>query len=128
MSSFTTLTLNTKVYNPSGYLNGISQWMERSASYPTGYSVLTNKTWQAQGGGAYHTQSKLTMPVVATDADSDNFTVGMLRSNSWCDIHCSLGNVTSSAERLDFYERIVDYVASDAFKLSVVNNEPVIGV
>lgn len=130
MTAFTTLTLNSKVYAPSGYLNGISTWTERSSEYSNGYSLLTNKVWQAMNNGtmgAYHSQSKITLPVVAVDGDSDNFQVGMLRSNSWVDIHAMVGNLTSAAERLDLYERVKAFVATDAFKNSIVNNEPVLG-
>ncbi len=130
MSAFTALTLAGLIYTPSGYSNGVTMWTERSSSYPNGYSDLTNKVWQATNNGvkgAYHSQSKITMPVVAVDGDSDNFQVGMLRSTSWVDIHCMLGNLTTVAERTSLYDRIVDYVASDAFKKSIINNEAVLG-
>lgn len=129
MSAFTALTLNTKVYSPSSYINGIAQWTERSSEYSAGFSSLTEKVWQATNGGqagAYHSQSKLKLPVVAT-VDSTCSCAGTLLGESWIDTHVSVTPSMDAAARLDLYNRYVAFVATDAFKKSITDLEPVIG-
>lgn len=124
MAAFVNLTLNTKVYTPTSYTGGIAKWIHRPTSgIAAAYSSATQHV-RAAASGTMHTQHKLTIPVVAT-ADSACSCEGSVLRTAWVDIQTSTAATSTAAERLELYNQLTDFVASDAFKKAMVDNEPV---
>ena len=128
MSAFTNLTLNTKVYSPSYRTGDTAGWMDRSAGIAAGYSLLTQRVYKAPENkgrpGAIHTTHKLTVPVLAEVDSSCSCTGSLLREGGF-EVRSWSAETSTDAERLDLYLRLVDLVASDAFKDAFKLNTPV---
>ena len=125
MSEFSPITLNTKVYAPSDMNSGAARWMERGGGVATSFSPLTLRVVSpAAGVKNYRVKSNLLVPVVATD-DSTCGCEGTFLRQIAGEITVTISQMSTAAEREDFYLRLVDYVASDAFKNAIEDLEPV---
>lgn len=123
MSSFTNITLNTKVYNPADIVSGSARWMEKSGGVGTSFAPLTLRVVPpAAGVKNYRVQSKMLVPVVADDNSTCACDGEFLRQIGG-DISITVANGSTLAERQDFYERFKAWVGSTQFKAAVENLE-----
>lgn len=122
----TAITLNLLTYQPAGTDAGKSKWVERSSGVGTGFSVLTEKFYPVSKSGVQRIEHNLNVPVVAT-VDSACSCVGSVLYSSYANVNIGIGPGASAAHRLDLYNRIKDYVASDAFKLAITDLDPAYG-
>lgn len=120
------ITLNTVVYAPAGSSAGIAKWVNRSAGVKNGFSILTESVKDPVTGTQVKIDFDLQVPVVATESDTCSCAGSQLRTAS---AHISVWEAVTctQAERDDIYLRIVDLVASDAFKAAIKNQEPAYG-
>ena len=129
MASFANVTLNTKVYTPSSYNNGVAGWLNRDAGVAAGFSPLTQRVYQAprhkDGSlGAWHSVHKLTVPIVA-ETDSSCSCSGSVLRESGFDIHGWFAAGATLSERTDLYDRLCSLVLTDQFKETFTKLEPV---
>jgi hypothetical protein len=125
MAQQANVTLNSVVYAPGGTNNGVSTWTNRSAGYGSGFTNLTEEVVQPKTGAVVREKFTLTLPIVADGTGPES--AGALLRTSTVQISVWIPVNSTSAERLDLYNRLVDYVASDPIKLGVKNLEPSYG-
>lgn len=113
--------LNDKVYSGIGF-NQSNQWVykEVSAGVPSGFSYLTTKTTTGTGKTDSSTKWNLSIPVIQT-GDTSCGCAGEVLRTTYLKFDASFAAGSTAAERLDAYERLVDLVASPAFKASLVD-------
>lgn len=127
MSAFAPIVLSTKTYTNSDIGQGVARWLEKSGGYGTSYSPLTLKINPPTANSRnFRVISKLLVPVVSS-ADSALGPAGTFLRQIGYDLTVTSSNGASDAERLDAYERFLDYIASDEFKNAVKFNEPISG-
>lgn len=114
------ITLNTKVYNGSGVLNGIAQYFERSGGVAGAFSALTASVKVAFGTAKSRIHWKLGYPVVAEEA-SVCACPGTVTRRLDADVDIRLDPTATVAERTDFALRLKDLVASPEFQASIIN-------
>lgn len=113
------ITLNGKVYNPIGFnQNGQFVYSETSGGYPSAFSYLTSKVNTGTGKTDSSVKWNLSIPVVAT-GDSDCSCTGSVLRTSFGKIEITEPASGTAAERLDFWTRVSDLVASAQFKASI---------
>lgn len=125
MAQQANITLNTVVYAPAGTNNGVSTWTNRSAGYGSGFSSATEEVAQPKTGSVVREKFSLSVPIVADGTGPES--AGTLLRTSTVQISVWIPVNSTSAERLDLYTRIVDFVAADPIKLGVKNLEPSYG-
>lgn len=114
------IILNTKTYNPDGYdANGVSNYSERSAGVPTGYSGLS--FGQTRSDTYIKNVTRLTLPVVAT-TDSDCSCAGAALRTSRIRLEVEESVTGTLAERQDLLDRLQDLVVSAQFEAFILNN------
>lgn len=114
------ITLNTKVYNGSGVLNGIAQYIERSGGVAGAFGALTASVKVAFGTAKSRIHWKVGMPVVAEEA-SACACPGTVVTRLDADIDVRMDPNASVAERTDFALRLKDLVASTEFQSSIID-------
>lgn len=115
------ITLNSKVYNFAGFdTQQLSNYVNRDAGIPTGFSRLTNRVDDGQGSANTKVRWKLKVPVVAS-VDSECSCIGALLRDYTVDIVVTVPPGSTSAERTDLQTRITDLVASPEFSGSITN-------
>jgi hypothetical protein len=113
------IVLNSKTYNPDGFdSNGVSNYSERSAGVPSGFSGLafgqTRTDMYVKG------TVRLTIPIVAT-TDSDCSCAGAPLRVSRLRLELEEPVTGTLAERQDLLDRIQDLVATAQFESFVLN-------
>lgn len=116
------IVLNSKTYNFGGYdPNSVSQYIERSAGVPSGFSLLTSRV---QGAGQGATDQKvrwwLNIPIIAT-VDSECACVGQVLRTYKVRIEVEEPAGSLAAERTDLQARIVALVSTTEFSASITN-------
>lgn len=115
------ITLNTKVYNSIGFnANGQSVYSETSGGVPSSFSYLTDKVSAGTGKSDSGVKWNLSVPVVST-ADSECSCAGSVLRTYYGRFDFTLPATSTAAERLDFYNRVKDLVASAQFKASITD-------
>lgn len=118
------VTLNTKVYNPSGSNNGLVVWTERSGGVGTSFSLLTQSYKENQGGlKLTEANYKLDVPIVAT-ADSTCSCTGAVLRRGTAQLIFKLAPDMTPTERTDLYLRVKDLAASTLLSGTVENLDP----
>lgn len=114
------ITLNTKVYNGVGILNGIAQWFERSGGLAGAFSSLTASVVVGFAKSKSRVHWKIGMPVVAAEASACACPGDAVRRLD-ADINVRLDSTATLAERTDFALRLKDLVATTEFQQSIIN-------
>lgn len=121
------LTLNLLTYNPAGTNAGKTLWVERSSGVGAGFSNLSEKFYPVNTkSGVQRIEHNLLVPVVAT-SDSACSCDGAMLYASYFNANIGIGPGASVAHRLDLYNRIKDYVATDTFKKAITDLDPAYG-
>lgn len=111
------IVLNTKTYNWSGWINGVSSWIERSLGLAALFSSVTasvkidtmaRETW------------KLHVPFPTVPADGCCATEPVL-GIAEATINLRMSPSLTIANRTDFRERLKDLIQSAEFTAAVVN-------
>lgn len=113
------IILNSKTYNPDGFdANGVSNYSERSAGVPSGFSGLAF----GQTRTAEYVKGRVTLniPIVAT-TDSDCSCAGAGLRTSRLRIELEEPVTGTLAERQDFLDRLQDLVSTAQFTAFVLN-------
>lgn len=120
MGAQTSLTLNTKVYNPAGVQNGIASWALRGdTSFGGMPSVLTQSVRQNLDQNTGKVRWMLTTPKAASE-DTSCACTGQKIGLGRVDVTLTRESLTD-AEALDLYNRFKDEVAANAFKDAFVS-------
>lgn len=114
------ITLNTKVYNGAGVLNGIAQYFERSGGIAGAFSQLTASVVVGFAKAKTRVHWKIGMPVVATEASACACPGDAVRRLD-ADMTVRMDSTATLAERTDFALRLKDLVASAEFQQSIIN-------
>ncbi len=110
------VTLNTKVYNPIGIVDGVAKWRETSAAFPQGYSILSlSMKSPSPGSKNYRSVSKMLIPVVQA-TDSGFAQAGTFLRQSAYEVTATLDSALTAAERTDAWTRFKEWVASSQFE------------
>lgn len=118
----TNLTLNTKVYVPSGNNSGILTWVNRDSGVQSGFSAFTQKAQLAVGNRKTNKfEYRLTVPVIETTSDTCACSGDVLRTSGGTFGFWFAPGATA-AERLDTYQRLMD--ALTAVQDAIVNLDP----
>jgi hypothetical protein len=125
MAQQANVTLNSVVYAPGGTNNGVSTWTNRSGGFGSSFSSLTESVTTPKTGSVIRELFTLSLPIVADGTGPES--AGQLLRTSTLQISVWIPVNSTSAERLDLYNRLVDYVASDPIKLGIKNLEPSYG-
>jgi hypothetical protein len=125
MAQQANVTLNTVVYSPAGTNNGVSTWTNRSSGFGSGFSNLSEEVVQPKTGAVVREKFTLLLPIVADGTGPES--AGTLLRTSTVQLSVWIPVNSTSAERLDLYNRLVDFVASDPIELGVKNLEPSYG-
>jgi len=130
MSQQAAITLNTKVYSPSGSPDNTpgvtsSLWMDRSSSLAGGFSGLSSK-FKTPKGAQTKSDWNITLPTVAV-ADTATFATGDVMRTSSASVSVWLSPNSTLAERTDLYLRLKDLIASAPFIAAVENLDPAWG-
>lgn len=113
------ITLNSKVYNYSGYdPNSVSQYQETSSGIPTAASDLTNRVTRA--AKVVRVKWRLIVPIVATAASECSCEGDVLRT-SHVNIEFTLPATSTLAERQDVRARIASLITNAQYIASVDN-------
>lgn len=123
MAAQAAITLNTKVYAPSGSNDGTATWTDRSAGVGGGFSIATEKFDQTTKGSVQRMLFTLNLPVVSA-TDTNCACAGDVLRTSSVQISVWVPLASTLAERTDFYLRIKDFVASAPFLNGVENLDP----
>lgn len=113
------ITLNTKLYSSSGFLNGVAGWTERSAGILAGFSGLR---------GSLRSDSKVrvkwdfNVPIIATE-DSACSCAGTVLRKGDVDVSIRMDPSLTLAERTDLADRLVSLVSDVTFRASIINLE-----
>lgn len=115
------ISLNSKTYNFSGFnQQSISQYIERSAGVPSGFSPLTVKVEDGGAGANTKVRWKLKIPVIAV-ADSECACIGALMREYIVDMVVTVPAGSLAAERTDLLTRIQDLVATPEYTGSITS-------
>lgn len=120
------ITLNSKVYVPSGFSGSIAGWRYSGTGVPTGFSNLTESIdvpSTARGAtttGQYRVKWKLKVPTIATD-DSACACDGSVLRNTIADLVFTLHASGTTAERQDLLDQLDDLIADAQFRASILN-------
>lgn len=107
------IVLNSKTYNPDGFdQNAVSQYSERSAGVPSGYSGLS--FGQSRSETYIKDNLRLTIPVVAT-TDSDCSCAGTVLRTTRLRLEVENPVTGVLAERQDLLDRLQDLVLTAQF-------------
>jgi hypothetical protein len=101
------ITLNTKVYTFSGFVQGISRYLNRDNGSPRGFLQLSAAVEGGTGENPYKVRWKLKLPVTATSSDA------------FADIVVTLPSNSTAAERTAMAESLADLTANAQFAASV---------
>lgn len=113
------ITLNTKVYVGSGLMNGLANFIERSAAVAAGFSKLASSLRiDAKIRGKW----TLDLPIVAT-ADSACSCIGEVLRSGDVTVAFRMDLGMTTAERTDLADRLKDLVTSAQFRASIINLE-----
>lgn len=124
MAQQANITLNTVVYAPAGTQNGVSSWYNRSGGSGASFSKVTEKVTNPTGtSNVVRELFTLDVPVVAA-TDTACVCAGGLLRNSTVQISVWIPQDSTTAERLDLFNRIRDLVASAPFIAGVQNLDP----
>lgn len=109
------ITLNTKVYGPTGNMNGTAKWLDRTSGIPNGYSPL-HLAVKDPGPGVknYRSSAKLLVPVIQGD-DTDCHCIGDFLRQIGYEVTMTANVGSTVAERTDAYLRFKDLVNSAEF-------------
>lgn len=115
------ITLNTKVYAFSGWLQGrIAQYFNRDSGTPNGFLGLTGTVDQpANGSATFKVRWKLKLPTVV-DGDSCACPDGSVREN-FADIVVTINKHANTAERTDLAQQLDDLTSTPEFRDSVIS-------
>ena len=112
------LTLNTKVYPFTGWIQGaIARFMNSDAGAANGFRVATGKVDTPTTGTDYKVRWKLQLPTVVSEADC-GCPGGIVRKN-FADIVVTVSSSALAAERSDLALSLKDLVASPEFQASI---------
>lgn len=123
MAQQANITLNTVVYTPAGTTNGISSWVNRTAGVGNGFSTVTEKFTDASKGTVERVLFTLDVPIVSA-TDTACVCAGDTLRTSTVQISVWIPAASTSAERLDLFNRIRDLAASAPFIAAVQNLDP----
>lgn len=124
MPAQTSLTLNTKVYNPRGTQGGISTWqLTGDATFGGASSSVTESVRGPGSDGNTRVRFLLTIPKAAT-ADTSCACIGQLVGKpAKADVTVDVPTAFTAAERDDLRLRIQALVAHAVFTASVKDLE-----
>ena len=114
------LTLNTKIYSFTGFIQGaIAQYLNAGAGSANGFKTATAKVDSPNKEGAIKVRWKLRLPTVVSDAECA-CPGGVIREN-FADIVVTVSSSALAAERTDLALSLKDLVASPEFQASITN-------
>lgn len=111
------IVLNTKTYNWSGWVNGVSSWIERSLGLAALFSSVTASL---RIDSMAREQWKLTVPFPPVPAEGCCATETVL-GFAEATINIRMSPSLTTANRTDFRERLEDLIQSAEFTAAVVN-------
>lgn len=116
------IVLNSKTYNFSGFdPNSVSQYVERSAGVPSGFSLLTGRVaGSLNGDTTQKIRWWLNLPIIVSE-DSECGCAGQLLRTYKVRIEVETPAGSTATERTDLEARITDLVASTEFSASIIN-------
>lgn len=112
------ITLNTKVYSFSGFVQAIANYVNRDSGVATGFKRLTASIDGGTGSSPYKVRWKLKLPSIATASD-ECACEGTLIREVFADIVVTIPSTASEAERADMAASLADLVVSAQFAESV---------
>ncbi len=112
------ITLNTKVYTFSGFVQGISRYLNRDNGSPRGFLQLSAAVEGGTGENPYKVRWKLKLPVTATSSDACACEGSLVRE-AFADIVVTLPSNSTAAERTAMAESLADLTANAQFAASV---------
>lgn len=117
------LTLNTKTYSGSGFVNGLVSWIERSGGIAAAFSVVRSSLrMDPESKGKVRIKWDLDMPIVAAEGSECACPGDVLRKAD-VTVSIRLDKGLTLAERTDFMERLEDLVQTTQFRASVISLE-----
>nr|UJQ85713.1 MAG: hypothetical protein 2 [Leviviridae sp.] len=124
MTQQANVTLNSVVYAPAGTTNGLSTWVNRSGAVGNSFSKISEKFAEpSKDGQVQRMNFSLAIPIVAADDTACVCAGGVLRTST-VQISVWVPLTSTSAERIDFWTRLKDFVLSDPIKLGIENLDP----
>lgn len=112
------ITLNTKVYTFSGFVQAIAQYINRDAGAASGFLRLTASVDGGTGSSPYKVRWKLKLPTVATGSDPCACEGDVVREE-FADLVMTIPGKMSQTERTALAVSIKDLTASSEFQASV---------
>lgn len=114
------LTLNTKVYNFTGFIMGaIARFLNAGDGTAAGFKTVTAKVEEPNNSSQIKVRWKLKLPTVVSDAECA-CPGGVIREN-FADVVVTVSTSASSVERTDIALSLKDLVASPEFQASIIN-------
>lgn len=114
------LTLNTKIFSFTGYIQGaIARYLNAGSGTANGFKTATAKVEEPNREGLIKVRWKLKLPVVVSEASCE-CPGGNVRDN-FADIVVSISSSALAAERTDIGLSLKDLVASPEFQASITN-------
>lgn len=113
------ITLNSKVYTPTGTSGGITTWrLVGDATFGGGLSTVSESVRGPSKDGIWRTRWTLAVPKLAT-VDSSCGCVGQQIADAGADIQIRFPTLFTAAERQDLVDRVQSMVALTIFDQSV---------
>lgn len=114
------ITLNTKVYNFVGFIQGaIARYLNAGDGTAAGFKTATAKVEEPNSSSQIKVRWKLKLPTVVSEAECA-CPGGVIREN-FADVVVTVGTAASNAERTDIALSLKDLVASPEFQASIIN-------
>lgn len=107
----TAVTLNTKVYTPSGVSQGVAAWADRSSGVFTAISNLTATYKDSPKSEVIRVGSDIGIPVVS-ETDTACTCAGSVLRTSRAKLEMLLPKTGTKAERTDLRLRLIDWLGS----------------
>lgn len=114
------ITLNTKVYTFSGFVQNIAQYLNRGAAAASGFLRLTAAIDGGTGTNPYKVRWKLKLPTIATSSDPCACEGAVIRE-AFADIVVTIPSSMTGAERTAMAVSLADLCDTPEFQASVAD-------
>lgn len=126
MGAQVALTLDGVTFAPAGSSQGIARWVDRSGGFGTSFGTVTQKFTTPAKSPVTRMEFDVVMPVVATEDGTCVCTGDVLRTFT-AKISVWIPVTSTSAERVNFCDRIQSLVSAGAFTDALENLDPAYG-